>query len=294
MKRLGDKAIVLFIRLFSYQPFFLLRRWRDLLFIILYYILKYRKNVVLDNLKNSFPEKKSKELEQIARKFYYHLSNLIIEAFAYFRLSSDNLLKRIKFYNTELLEELYQKNKNVVLVMGHYGMWEWMLVMPKIMHHTGVVIYKQVNNSSLNDFMKKKRTKHGGFALSMKETLRGLIKINSKHKPWLAAFVADQTPTANEINFWTKFLNQDTPFFLGPEKIAKSFDAAVVYAEMIPRKKNRYDVRFELISYDAVSEPEKKITERFVEMLEKTIKREPQYWLWSHKRWKHKHLKNKK
>ncbi len=294
MKKIGNNITLAFVYLFAIQPFFLLRRWRDLFFVLLYYITGYRKKVVMENLRNSFPEKSEKELEKIARKFYFHLSNLIIETFAFFRLSHKNMLKRVRFHNTELLEKLYDKKKNIVLVMGHYGMWEWMLVMPKIMRHTGVVIYKPLNDKFFDEFMKKKRTQYGGYAFSMRDTLRGLIEVTRKGNPWLAAFVADQTPTANEINFWVKFLNQDTPVFLGPEKIAKRFDAAVVYAEMMPKKRNKYDVRFELISEDTVSEPEGEITVKFNKMLEQTIQKAPQYWLWSHRRWKHKHLKDKK
>ena len=294
MKRLSGYLALGVVYLFAAQPFFLLRRWRDLFFVLLYYVSGYRKKVVMENLRNSFPEKTEKELEEIARKFYFHLANLIIETFAFFRLSSANMLKRMNFVNRELLEELYRKNKNIVLTMGHYGMWEWMLVMPRIMKHTGVVIYKPLNDKFFDEFMKKKRTKYGGYAFPMRETLRGLIEVTRKGNPWLAAFVADQTPTANEINFWVEFLNQDTPVFLGPEKIAKRFGAAVVYAEMMPKGKNKYDVRFELLAEDAANVPDGELTVKFNKMLERTINKAPQYWLWSHRRWKHKHLKGKK
>ena len=178
--------------------------------------------------------------------------------------------------------------------MGHYGNWEWMLVMTKIMKHTGVVIYKPMKDKFFNDFFKKKRVKYGGYAFAMKETLRGLIGLSRKNNPWLAAFVADQTPTGNEINFWVKFLNQDTPVFLGPEKIAKRFDAAVVYAEMMPKGKNKYDVIFTVIAEESIDTKEGEITVKFNKMLEETINKAPEYWLWSHRRWKHKHLKDKK
>ncbi len=294
MKHLKGYILLGIVYLFAVQPFFLLRRWRDLIFLMLYYVIGYRKKVVMENLRNSFPEKSEEELEHIARKFYFHLSNLVIETLAFFRLSSRNMLRRIKFHNTELLEKLYDKQKNIVLVMGHYGMWEWMLVMPKIMRHTGVVVYKPLNDRFFDEFMKRKRTQYGGYAFSMRDTLRGLIEVTRKGNPWLAAFVADQTPTGNEINFWVKFLSQDTPVFLGPEKIAKRFGAAVVYAEMRPAGNNRYNVYFDLITEMPEKEPEGKITVQFNQMLEQTIRKAPQYWLWSHRRWKHKHLKDKK
>lgn len=294
MNKFTGNFILVIIYAFAIQPFFLLRRWRDLIFVFLFYVTGYRKEVVWENLKNSFPDKSDDELKRIQRSYYIHLSNLIIETLAFFRLNSKNMLKRVNFKNPELLSELYANKKNIVLVMGHYGMWEWMLVMPKIMKHTGVVIYKPMNDKFFNEFFKKKRIKYGGYAFSMRETLRGLITLSRKDSPWLAAFVADQTPTANEINFWVKFLNQDTPVFLGPEKIAKRFDAAVVYAEMMPKDKNKYDVTFTLIAEESVDTSEGEITVNFNKMLENTINKAPEYWLWSHRRWKHKHLKDKK
>ncbi len=294
MNKITGKITIGIIYLFAIQPLFLLRRWRDLLFFTIFHITKYRRNVVWENLKNSFPQKQNKELKQIEKKFYKHLSNLIIESLIFFRISPQNMLKRIYFKNIDLLNELHKKNKRIVLVMGHYGMWEWMLAMPLIMNHTGVVIYKPLNDKFFNEYMKKKRVRFGGYAFAMKETLRGLINLSRKPNPWLAAFVADQTPTANEINYWIKFLNQDTPVFLGPEKLAKRFDAAVVYAEMTPRKHNKYNVQFKLITESPNETQEGEITKHFHTLLENTINNAPEYWLWSHRRWKHKHLKDKK
>jgi KDO2-lipid IV(A) lauroyltransferase len=294
MNKVTGNLVLLFIYAFAVQPFILLRRWRDIIFILLFYVLGYRKDVVWENLKNSFPDKSDNELKKIRRRYYFHLSNLIIETLVFFRINSKNLLKRVNFNNTEFLKKLYEKKKNVVLVMGHYGMWEWMLVMPQIMKHHGVVIYKPLNDKFFDAFFKKKRVKFGGTALSMKETLRGLISLSRGEKPWLAAFVADQTPTANEINYWVKFLNQDTPVFLGPEKIAKRFNAAVVYAEMMPKGRNKYDVNFTLLAEDSINTEDGEITVKFNQELEKSIKKAPEYWLWSHRRWKHKHLKDRK
>jgi len=293
MNKVAGKISIGLIYLFGVQPFFLLRVWGRFIYVVLYCITRYRRNVVFDNLKNSFPEKTEEELKEIEKKYYKHLANLFIETLAFFRLNSKNMLRRINFLDKELLAELYEKKKNVVLMMGHYGNWEWMLVMPKIMKHTGVVIYKPIKNKTFDNFYKKKRVKYGGYAFAMKETLRGLLSLTKKGDLWLSAFVADQTPIGDKINFWVKFLNQDTPVFTGAEKIAKMFDAAVIYAEMMPKGKNKYDVRFELITENPKQLPDGEITVRFNKMLEETIRKVPAYWLWSHRRWKYAHLKDK-
>ncbi|MCK5822520.1 MAG: lysophospholipid acyltransferase family protein [Bacteroidales bacterium] len=260
----------------------------DIIYIILYYIISYRKKVVYTNLKNSFPEKSEKERKIIEKKFYKHLADLFIENISIHFIKEKEILKRVKFTNIEVLNNYYEQNKSVIGVLGHYGNWELYLGMPLITKHLNIGVYKKLSNKSFDNFFKKTRQKFGAKPVEMQNTVRTIIKYTKEKKLSFAGFVSDQTPTKSESHYWTKFLNQDTPVFLGVEKIAKKTNQAVVFLDMRKVKRGYYQVEIIKLFDNPKETKEYEITECHVKLLEKIIKEEPEYWLWSHRRWKHK------
>ncbi|OFY31956.1 MAG: hypothetical protein A2275_16810 [Bacteroidetes bacterium RIFOXYA12_FULL_35_11] len=257
-----------------------------LLYIFAFYIIKYRKKTVLLNLKNSFPDKTEKEIEELARKFYIHFCDSLIEIIKLIHISPKELEKRVVFNNIELFDRLYKENKNVILVSGHYGNWTWMVRLPLYLKHKPTVIYKALHNIHFNEFEKKKRARYGAILIRDQEAYKKLLELNNKKELFLCWFLTDQRPP-KPLHFWTNFLNQDTPVFLGAEKVARKVHAAVVYMEINKIKRGYYSVDFKLLVEDASKTLEGQITEMHTRELEKTILKNPAYWLWSHKRWKH-------
>ncbi len=260
----------------------------DGVFVIAYYLIGYRRNVVMQNLKNAFPEKTETELHIIEKKYYQHLVDVFIEVLAMFSLNEKRMQKRHKFINIELLQNLHDKNVGIVGVSGHYNNWEWLNFLNSKVNYIGLAIFKPISNPLYENFMNKIREKFGSLAVSMNNTLREIIEQKRKGKLPFVLMVSDQAPSYTEKNYWTQFLNQETLFFTGVEKIAKKYNFAVVFIKMRKIKRGYYETTFELITEEPLKTEEYFITKQYVEKLEELIKENPNYWLWSHKRWKNK------
>ncbi len=248
----------------------------------------YRKKVVLMNLTNSFPEKDSKEIELITRKFYKNLADIIVEIIKLRGIKPHQLLDRFKIQDLQILNNIFKLNKSAIITIGHCGNWDWMGA--AIGHHIepkGYAVVKPLSNKRFDNYLNNIRIKgSGGGVIPFKDTFRTLIKL--KKELTATVFAADQTPTKGEINYWTTFLNQDTPFFLGIEKIAKVLDMGVVFLDIQRKGRGRYFGVFHLITNIPKETAEHEITENYVTLLETSIKARPDNWMWSHKRWKHK------
>lgn len=260
----------------------------DFCFVIIYYIIGYRKKVVYTNLKNSFPEKSHAELKKIEFKFYRYLCDLFLETFKTLTISKKQLLKRVAF--TENTRSIYDKlraeNKSSIMVLGHYGNWEIAgAAFSSLVPEQVYVIYHPITNVQFNDLMYKMRTRSGTKLISMKDTLREMIRNRSELN--VTAFIADQTPPP-ESAYWTKFLNQDTPVFWGTEKIAQKLNFPVVYITVNRLKRGYYEADAKLIFNEPKKTKEGEISETHTQLLEKDIINCPEIWLWSHRRWKHK------
>lgn len=264
----------------------------DFIFIFLYYFPGYRKKVVRTNLVNSFPEKNINEIKAIEKKFYHYLCDTFIETFKLVHMSNKQLLKRMHNSNPELLYRLYDENRDIALVLGHYGNWEWLCILPLTTKHRSVTIYKPLHNKYFDRFLNNLRSRNKMVASPMSGIVREIIKLRSNKVRALYAFVADQTPPFGEIRYWTKFLNQDTPVYLGLEKIATKYDMAVVFLNIQKIKRGYYKFSTELLFEHTNGLPERAITEAHVKRLEEIIKERPEQWLWSHRRWKYSRDKN--
>jgi KDO2-lipid IV(A) lauroyltransferase len=201
--------------------------------------------------------------------------------------NKEDILKYVKCDNIDLLNKYYNEGKSVQVVVGHYGNWEWIIAYaPQLMKHASFSIYKPLHNKHFDRFMYKLRSKFGGIPVPMQQTLRYTLDYKNKNIPTATGILSDQCPTYKEINHWTHFLNRETPVYIGAEKIAKKFDMAVVFIHMKPIRPGYYELIVLPVTENPKGMQPGKITDKHTEILEKIIREEPQYWLWTHKRWK--------
>lgn len=274
--------------LFAWLPLRVLYIFSDGFYFILFYVISYRKNVVYSNLRNAFPQKTELEINQIAREFYKFFADLLLETFKVIHISKSEMLKRVKYVNVPLFEELYKKNKHALVVMGHYGNWEWLPGIALWVPNRTMSVYKPLNNKYFNAMFHKMRTKFGSELIPMKMVPKTLLQYFSDGKPSTSLFIADQSPMRSEIQYWTTFLNQDTPIYTGVEKLAKKYNMPVLFLIIKRVKRGYYNVETKMLFEDVSNVDAHQITEAHVKALEQEIINAPQYWLWTHRRWKHK------
>ncbi|SEB06555.1 KDO2-lipid IV(A) lauroyltransferase [Chitinophaga terrae (ex Kim and Jung 2007)] len=272
----------------SILPFRLLYLLSDMVYVLLYYVISYRKKVVMKNLRASFPGKPEKELERICKDFYHHLCDLFLETFKTLTISKAAMVKHCSFTpaTVELFNKLEAEKQSVVLVMGHKGNWEWAGNTFSILCRQQLyVIYHPLANQRFNNLMYKMRTRFGTKLIAMQDTFREMVK--NRNEVNATAFIADQSPQPSNA-YWVSFLNQDTPVFKGTEKIAQKMDTPVVYVSVNKVKRGYYSVSATLLIEKPSAETEGAITAAHTRKLEDDIIEQPATWLWSHKRWKHK------
>jgi len=259
----------------------------DLLYLILYYFPSYRRKVVAINLKNSFPEKTEKEIKIIEKKFYRHLADMFLETFKLTHMSEKQLRKRFTVSNLDLIERLYEQKRDIVAVLGHYNNWEWLASFPLYTKYKTISIYKPLQNSHFDTFINSTRSKHGMLLTPMSSVIREIIRNRKNGINTISAFISDQIPVKSEIQYWTNFMNQDTPVYMGIEKVAIKYDMAIVYFNIQKVKRGYYNLDIELLFEHTSGLPPHLITKTHVRRLEEIIIEKPEYWIWSHRRWKH-------
>jgi KDO2-lipid IV(A) lauroyltransferase len=236
-----------------------------------------------------------KERREIARKYYRNLSDIIIEVIKVRHMSKKQILNHFSFNNLELLDELAKKNKSVIGIFGHYGNWEWLgpaMHLVSKQHYKGLAIVKPLSDKRFDKYMTWLRERHltNGHVVHFKQTYRTLVKYRDILT--LTLIAADQIPHKDEINYWSKFLNQETAFFLGTEKIAKNLDIAVVYIDIQRVRRGYYEATLSLITDKPKETADFVITEKYIRKLEQAIIIHPDNWLWSHRRWKYRKADN--
>jgi KDO2-lipid IV(A) lauroyltransferase len=204
------------------------------------------------------------------------------------------VLKKLSFRNTELLEELLGKRKQIMVVSAHYGNWEYLTTLGLLMDYPFLAIYKTLKNYHFDSMVKKNRTRLGATPVPMEKIARKLISFHQDQKPVMTLFLSDQRPLFKNIQYWTHFLGMETPLYLGTEKLARKLDAAVVFVMVRKVKRGRYELVVELICENPSELDPYEITEKHVRILENQIREAPEYWLWSHRRWKHSYAKYKR
>ncbi len=273
------------IYLLSILPFRILYLISDFIYVIVYRIFRYRKEIIINNLKRSFPQKTEKEINKICKDYYHYLCDLIVEAFKKITMKSDATLNHCQFMNAELLDNFFQKNKSVILLMGHYGNWEWAGSSFSLScKHQLHVVYKPLSNKYFEALMCKTRTMFGTKLIKMQNTFKDVLTYKDKHAAF--AFIADQMP-APQTAYWTTFLHQDTGLFTGAERIAKKYDLPVVFINIVRVKRGYYQIFAEVLSDTPKLTAENEIIQKYAERLEEEIVKMPETWLWSHRRWKY-------
>lgn len=279
---------MLFIKLFSKLPFFILYGIADFAYFLIYRVIGYRKKVVFENLRNSFPEKSEVEIKHIAKDFYRHIADLFTEFLKGYSISNDEILNRVKIVNPEVVTDYTNKNTSVIIVTGHIGNWEWLLHPLNLMEIPMDIVYQKLSSPFFDKLTLFIRSRFSKTPLIEKnETIRKTVE----RKDITRALVmgSDQSPQNMNSAYWTTFLNQESGFFTGTERIARKNNYPVIFSEMRRIKRGYYEIEFtEIAKPDYKDLPSGEITERFVGILEKSIQKYPADYLWSHRRWKHK------
>ncbi len=288
MKAILFYIIYSIIWIITWLPMSVLYLFSDFVFFLTFYVVGYRKNVVLENIARSFPEKSEIEIKSIRKKFYKHFADTIIEIGAQIHFSDKEIKKRCILENPEILDELHANNKSVTAVFGHYGNWEWESGMALQTKYRCLAIYKPLTNKYFDNFMVRLRQRFGVEVVPMSRIYRKLSQIKSTNEPTLTYFIADQSPMRKDIKLWINFMKQETGVFLGADKISKKLNNAIVYFKMKKIKRGFYSVEVIPLYNDLKQVPENEITIRHMKILEEMINEKPEYWLWSHRRWKHK------
>ncbi|MBR4296868.1 MAG: lysophospholipid acyltransferase family protein [Bacteroidaceae bacterium] len=277
-------------RLLSRLPFGVLYGISDLIFLVLYYVVKYRRRVVRMNLTNSFPEKSEKELQQIERSFYHFLCDYGVESLKLLTIKPEEMKRHMQFENCEALERALDSHDFAFVYLGHFGNWEWVSSLPLWMNPRTTLgeLYRPLKSKTMDELFIEMREHHGAKCISKYDALREIMRLKAEGKKSVIGFVADQTPRPENTHLWMDFLNQDTPIFTGTERIAKKVNAAVFFLDIKRISRGHYCGTFKPITDDPKSYPDFQISEICTRELESMIRRQPAYWLWSHKRWKHK------
>lgn len=283
--------IYIWVKLHALLPMRVLYVFSDIFYFLIYRIIRYRLKVVRSNMKASFPDKTEKEMLQLERDFYHHFCDYVVETMKLSHISEKEIHRRAHLCNPELIDQLVEKGHSCVLVyMGHYGNWEWFSSGTPLFKRVKVhFIYRPLNNKAIDKLFIYFRTRFGGLCMPKQRAVREMLMLKKRNEGAMVMFLADQTPSKANLHYWTLFLNQDSAIYTGPERIAVKLNLPVVYVDITRKRRGYYEGVFKLITETPQALPEFEITEIYARMMETTIMRNPAYWLWTHKRWKHKH-----
>jgi KDO2-lipid IV(A) lauroyltransferase len=275
------------ICLIAMLPFRIIYILSDVAFFIIYHIIKYRREIVYKNISESFPEKDKNEIKQIVKKFYQNLSDFQFELIKSCNMTKKQVNERVVFKNHEIFDELYHNNKNIIVALGHCGNWEWTgNKMAMFLKHEGAAVYKPLEDKFFDDYMISIRRKYKNtLMIDYKKTLRTLLSLSDKL--YSVFMLADQSPARTEINYWKEFLGRETPFYMGMEKIARALNYAVVYLDIQREKRGFYEVEVKIICREGATTKSMEIMNSYISYLEDSIRKNPDNWLWSHRRWKY-------
>jgi KDO2-lipid IV(A) lauroyltransferase len=278
-------VLLIFAYSVSLLPLWVLYRISDILYLLVYYVAGYRKKVVLDNLRQAFPDKSPAEITKLARRYYRNLTDMMVETIKLLTMSRKQLRRRF-ICDLTVLHKLYEQGKSCQLHLGHNFNWEWAnLFCMQGVRYPFLVVYMPVTNKAADRLFRHFREKAGSVLLPAND-------ISNSMGPWLnkqylIALVADQNPGIARRCHWFPFLNRMTAFYKGPEMTARRHNIPVVFVDIRKVKRGHYKAELKLMFEEPVKEPEGRITEAFVQYLEKNIREQPEVWVWSHKRWKH-------
>ena len=291
MQKVAFYLIYPIVWLLSKLPMRVLYGISDFLFLLNYYVIGYRKKIVLKNLQLSFPEKDENELLKIRKQFFRYLSDFFIESLKSFTISEKEIIKRLRFKNIEVLQTIADNNKDIMLVGAHQGNWEWMVSLPlHLKNITSHAAYNRIKNPHFDAIVKKSRSRFGAVMYKTSDTIKNMTKNHINKHLGLYCLASDQSPHPSKTYYWRTFMGVKVPMHTGAEMLAKKFDMAFVFWTSKRLKRGVYEIDFEIITETPNNYENYKLTDLFMEKVERNIKLYPEIYLWSHRRFKHKDL----
>jgi len=281
------KIGIFFIRILAGFPFRLIYFISDILYVIIYYMVEYRKTVVFENLKYAFPEKSDSEINLIAKKFYRHFCDLTLESIKLSGMSESDFRERMQIKNVDVADRYFEKGKSIIALTAHYNNWEWGIFISEYTRFKILAVYKPLHNKIFDRFMNETRSRFGTELVKNSRILRRILKAEKEKEPVCIWLAGDQTPPEFH-NFWFTFLNREAMFYPGTPFISKRFDLPVIFMKIEKTGRGRYMTILEVLVENPTEMEEAEIIKLYIKKMEETIHEKPEYYLWSHKRWKHK------
>lgn len=262
----------------------------DFLYLLIYKIIRYRVKVVRRNLRASFPDKSDIEIERLEQRFYHHFADYIVETLKLAHISQEEITTRARLNNPEVFNQLMAKGHTCcIMLMGHYGNWEWFTSSSVFLENTRIYqIYRPLKNKAVDKLFVYLRTRFHSYGIPKHDTMRDIIRLKRDKIRSTVIFIADQTPSRANLHYWTNFMNQDSAIITGPERIARKMNLPVIFLDTKQVRRGYYTIDLKLITEAPNDMPENRITEEYVRLMEKCIRRDPANYLWTHKRWKYK------
>lgn len=282
-----------FILIVSYLPFRLLYILSDFLFFIMYYVIGYRKKVVSYNLKLALPYLTDAERKIVERKSFQHLCDMFLETMKTMSITPKQIEKRFVFKNIEVYHDLEKQGKSIALMCAHYASYEWVVSLNNKINFKGYAIYKKISNKYFDKLIRDIRSKFKAYLIHTRESISIIEENSLNNELCLYGFASDQSPLIKPLTYWSKFLNIEVPIHTGAELLAKKFDMNVLYLKVEKVKRGHYEAYFEVLSDDARSIPDYQITDVFMKKVEEQIYAAPEFYMWTHRRFKHMGKNNK-
>ena len=276
----------------SILPFPILYFLSDCIYFLLYKVIGYRKKTVRYNLKITLPHLSDEERLKIEQNFYHHLCDMFLEMAKTLTISEDEMKKRYRFTNLEVVKEFEKKNKSIILMTPHYASWEWVIILGKFIDYKGFGIYKKLSNPRFDKLVRDMHSKFDAELISTKETVKKIKENQSINIHGIYLFLSDQTPNLRKGLQWEYFLGHEVPVHMGAENLARELDMNLLYLKVSKVKRGFYEAKFIPITDCVLEEKEFEITKRFLKLSEEQILEKPDYYFWTHKRWKHMGRKN--
>jgi KDO2-lipid IV(A) lauroyltransferase len=272
----------------SILPFRILYGISDALYVLIYYIIGYRKKVVFSNLTLAFPKKSTKELLKIQKAFYHHFVDIFMEMIKSFTIPKEEVYKRYTYPNIDFFKNLYKDGKSVILVGPHYANWEWIMSLDAFVDYKGYAAYTKVSNKYFNKKILKSRGVYGTNLVPTAKIISKIIYNQENNIQAMYGLLSDQSPQLKKTFYWRTFFGVKVPVHTGAEMIAKKYDMNMVYIDTKKIKRGFYETRFSLITNKATTYPDYALTDIFIDKVEKQVQKKPEYYFWTHKRFKHK------
>jgi KDO2-lipid IV(A) lauroyltransferase len=287
MKLLAYILVYPLLWLISKLPFRMLYAFSDFVYLLVFYVVRYRRKTVQNNLKIALPHLSEAEHKRIEKEFYHYMCDMFLEMIKTLSISAEEMDKRFRFTNIEVIREYEKKQKSIVLMFAHYASWEWSVIMGKHTKFKAFGIYKKIQNPYFDKMMRDIRSKFDAELISTKSTIKEITQNQEKGILGLYGFISDQTPRPQKTHYWEEFMGRMAPIHTGGEMLAKKLDMSTVFMKVEKVKRGYYQATFIPLAENSREVPDYQITYRFIKEVEKQILEKPEYYFWTHKRWKH-------